>query len=167
MGSHHRRSRRKKSLLPRLSTVALLIVIGVAIWFFKEVYMAKEDVANKEQISMEHALVKRQAAPLIDAINQALCADSIAVDQRASSMKTTIDSTLIARLDTFMVKNNRYAHLSDVIEDEVLLPLNNDTAKANYSDSLVALLDEYNKVEQLSIVDSCLVIAKNLANKNN
>jgi hypothetical protein len=66
-----------------------------------------------------------------------------------------------------MVKNNRYAHLSDVIEEEVLLPLSNDTAKVNYSDSLVALLDEYNKVEQLSIADSCLVIAKNLANKNN
>ncbi len=167
MGSHHKRSRRKKSLLPRLSTVALLIVIGVAIWFFKEVYMAKEDVANKELVSMEHALVKRQAAPLIDVINQVLCADSVAIDQRASLMKSAIDSSLIARLDTFMVRNNRYAHLSDAFDEEILLPLSNDTAKANYSDTLVALLDEYNKVEQLSIADSCLVIAKNLAKKNN
>ena len=167
MGSHHKKSRRKRSLLPRLSTVVLLIVVGGAIWFINEVYMAKEDVADKEQASMEHALVKRQAAPLVDAINQALCADSVAIDLRASLIKNTIDSALIARLDTFMIRNNRYAHLSSTIEDEILLPLSNDTAKVNYYDTLVALLDEYNKVEQLSIVDSCLVIAKNLAKKNN
>lgn len=167
MGSHHKKSRRKRSLLPRLSTVVLLIVVGGAIWFINEVYMAKEDVADKEQASMEHALVKRQAAPLVDAINQALCSDSVAINLRASLMKSAIDSALIARLDTFMVRNNRYAHLSSAIEDEILLPLSNDTAKVNYCDTLVALLDEYNKVEQLSIADSCLVIAKNLAKKNN
>ena len=96
-----------------------------------------------------------------------LCADSVAIDLRASLMKSAIDSALIARLDTFMIRNNRYAHLSSAIEDEILLPLSNDTAKVNYCDTLVALLDEYNKVEQLSIADSCLVIAKNLAKKNN
>lgn len=161
MGSHHKHSRRRKKFLPRLSTVILILVIGGAIYFFKEIYYEKESVADQEQVSLEGVLVKRQTNALVTSIANELKADSISFEQRALSIKNSIDSTTIARLDTFMLKNNRYRHLSIAFEEKILLPLLNDSV--NYHDSLVVLMDEYRKVEQLSIADSCHEIARNLS----
>lgn len=161
MGSHHKHSRRRKKFLPRLSTVILILVIGGAIYFFKEMYYVKEDVADQEQASLEGVLVKRQTNALVTSIANELKADSISFAQRALSIKNSIDSNTIARLDTFMLKNNRYRHLSIAFEEKILLPLHNDSV--NYHDSLVVLMDEYRKVESLSIADSCHEIARNLS----
>lgn len=163
MGSHHKHSRRKRKFLPRLSTVILFLVIGGAIWFFKEMYYVTEDVADQEQVALDVAFVKRQTNALVTSIAKELKADSISFEQRALSIKNSVDSTTIARLDTFMLRNNRYRHLSVAFEENILLPLHNDTSSVNYYDTLVVLMDEYRKIEPLSIADSCHEIARNLS----
>lgn len=166
MGSHHRHSRHRKKLLPRLSTVILILVIGVAIWFFREMHYVKEDVADQEQVALDGILVKRQCNALITSIANELSADSISFENRARAIKNSVDSSTIAYLDTFMLNYNRYKHLSVAFEEDILLPLLDDSSKANHYDSLVVLMEEYNEVEESPIADSCLMIAKKLATKN-
>lgn len=161
MSSQRGKSHRKRRWLPRFSTVVLVVVTGVAVWFYMEMNKVSDDLSEQQSETLEQELVKNRAAQLLDAIDLAMEADSVAFDKRAQIIKSSVDSSSLAALDTMMLRNRRYAHLRTAMEERVLLPrMGSDTV--SYPDTLVALLEEYAQVEPLPIADSCVTIARQL-----
>lgn len=162
MGSRRRKSRRRKSLLPRFSTVVLVIVAGVAVWFFMEMNKVNDGVAQQEQERLEQELVKKQSTQLVDAINEALDSDSIDMMARARLMKARLDSGKMASLDTMLARNQRYEHLRTAIEEAVLMP-RSGVDSVSYPDTLALLFEAYAQIETLSIADSCATLSRKLS----
>lgn len=161
MSSQRRKSHRRRRWLPRFSTVVLVVVAGVAAWFYKEMNKVSDDLSEQQLVTLEQDLVKNRATQLLDAIDAAMSADSVAFAKRANIIKSSVDSSSLAALDTMLLRNDRYAHLRTAMEERVLLPrLGGDSV--SYPDTLVALLEEYAQVEQLAIADSCLAISRQL-----
>ena len=161
MSSQKRKSHRKRRLLPRFSTIMLVVVAGVAVWFYMEMNKVSDGITEQQLETLEQELVKNKTAQLLDAIDLAMATDSVAFDKRAQMIKSSVDSNSLAALDTMMLRNRRYAHLRTAMEERVLLPrMGCDTV--SYPDTLVALLEEYARVEQLPIADSCVVISRSL-----
>ncbi len=149
-------------MLPRFSTVVLVIVAGVAVWFFMEMNKVNDGVAQQEQERLEQELVKKQSAQLVDAINEALDSDSIDMMARARLMKDRLDSGKMASLDTMLARNHRYEHLRTVLEEEVLMP-RPEFDSVSYPDTLALLFEAYAQIEVLSIADSCATLSQKLS----
>lgn len=162
MSSQRRKSHKRRRWLPRFSTVALVVVAGVAAWFYVEMNEVSDNLSEQQLVTLEQDLVKNRATQLLDAIDAAMSADSMALDKRAQWIKNTVDSSSLAALDTMLLRNDRYAHLRTAMEERVLLPRSGNDS-VSYPDTLVALLEEYAQVEQLAIADSCLAISRQLS----
>ncbi|MBE6317530.1 MAG: hypothetical protein E7081_00950 [Bacteroidales bacterium] len=167
MSRRHKKYRRKKTLLPRFSTVILIVVLGLAAWFAKEMYNVKTDVDNIEREKLESDLVKKTAEQFVSATNKALDLTALKPMEKALVMKQNIDSLYLMRLDTFLLKDKRYNHFYTVIEETTLLHRISDNDSTNYYDSLAILMNEYSKIEQLPIADSCKMIAIKLTSERN
>ena len=129
MGSQKRR-RRKRSLLPGFSTIALLLVLGGAYYFFHEMYLVKEDRADQENAQYEAELVKNKILPIVTSINDALKGTEQSPEKQAAEMKKKLDSVYIANLDTFLLRNNRYEHFRNALDEQLILPRYNHQALA-------------------------------------
>lgn len=167
MSSQKRRSRRKRSLLPRFSTIALLLVLGGAYYFFHEMNLVKEEVADQEQSKIEQEIVNNKSSRLINAINKALNEKDMPIEKRAENMKKELDNTYISMLDTLMLRNNRYAHLRTTIEEEIVLPMivsQDDSTKMPKAETLLKILDKYNSLEECAVADSCVAITREIIN---
>lgn len=165
MGSQERRSRRKRSLLPRFSTIALLLVLGAAGYFFYEMKLVKEDRAGQELDQYDEGLVDNKLTPMVNAINEALANNEDAPEKGALEMKKKLDSIYISNLDTFLLRNNRYAHFRNALDEQLVLPRvkrQGDSVNVEDAEKMVQLLEEYKKVEKHVVADSCLSITKDL-----
>lgn len=165
MGSQKRRSRRKRSLLPRFSTIALLLVLGAAGYFFYEMKLVKEDRAGQELDQYDEGLVDNKLTPMVNAINEALANNEDAPEKGALEMKKKLDSIYISNLDTFLLRNNRYAHFRNALDEQLVLPRvkrQGDSVNVEDAEKMVQLLEEYKKVEKHVVADSCLSITKDL-----
>ena len=164
MGSQKRR-RRKRSLLPGFSTIALLLVLGGAYYFFHEMYLVKEDRADQENAQYEAELVKNKILPIVTSINDALKGTEQSPEKQAAEMKNKLDSVYIANLDTFLLRNNRYEHFRNALEEQLILPRYNHqavSAKVTDADKILQLLTEYEKIENHAVADSCVAIVRDL-----
>ena len=155
MGSQRRRSRRKRSFLPRFSTIALLLVLAGAGYFFYEMKLVKEDRADQEHTEYEGDIVKNKLVPLVNSINEALANNDSTAQAGAAEMKKKLDDVYISNLDTFLLRNNRYEHFRTTLEEELVLPRTNqqgDSVKVSDADAMIQLLIEYEKVEDHAVV---------------
>ena len=165
MGSQKRRSRRKRSLLPRFSTIALLLVLGAAGYFFYQMKLVKEDRDGQELDQYEEGLVDNKLKPMVNAINEALAKEDVTPQNAASEMKKQLDSIYISNLDTFLLRDNRYAHFRNALDEQLVLPRvkrQGDSVIVEDAEKMVQLLEEYKKVEKHVVADSCLSITKDL-----
>ena len=169
MSSQNRKSRRKRSLLPRFSTIALLLVLGGAYYFFHEMYLVRENVADQEQSKIEQEIVKNKSSRLINAINNALADKNATIEVRAQNIQKDLDKAYLSMLDTLMLRNNRYTHLRTTIEEEIVLPqtvTNGDSTKIPQAETILKLLEAYDNLEESAIVDSCVAITRDLITNN-